>query len=908
MRQVGVQLIAKDYTTYLRQLGNANDATVQIGQSAVSTAQQFSSFNVAGIPIVATLGDIANAAQFVTSKIVGMGRSALRATATHEQLTMSMGSLVAKEIRAADTTLDMEQAMDLASERAEELLAWIQDLAIKSPFDQQGVAMAFKTGLTYGFTSEQAQKLTETLVNFATATGQSSAVINQLAYPLGQLKNTGKALTQDLRQLTNAGVDVTGILREMGYGWEDVSRGVVSSDEFIKTFVATLDRDFGGAAKRSAETVNGLMNSIEDIGEIGLRQLFGPAIQATLPLLSAFTGKLQEGLPGIRAFGEGLGAIVEVLVDAFMPAMEDQTPLENWMDSMGLLEKATEDTGDRMFDYGANIVVSFAEGMASALGYIFDVLASIGAAIAEWLAPGSPPKLLPKIDVWGQSAMNEFLGGFKMADFGIFGEISGMIEKMWRAQAGEDDTTLVPRILQAREEVAKLVAQFSKTGQISTQSLDEMLGRIGKVTQGTRDYLTALIEVQAAQQKLDAIQKRYQETVEPLNEELQAIAERRKQITEQKRAEELQKIISDENAPALAKELAMMELREMEIRNQIKAAEDQAKTESETVMSEMEIAQERLQMQKLLIDNQMEQNKLMKEQIALLKKLNKAGGAGGAGGKGRGAGMKMPKATGLDFGAGLGDQVGDAFKERIEALRDDVTAIMGPLTEKIGNFREQWTLAFNNARIAAEGFWYGSVKPILDALGLETGEAILLAFKLYLGWRAVSSVVTIFNNAVIPAISLISTFWKMTGGLGGALSIVKVGLSGVVAFLTGPLGLALIAATVAVGTLIAKFGGLPGAITAVRETFTGSGTFGPNGPVVQALGNVKEAVVTWAQEVPGKIREAGENARDWAIEKFTALKTGINLVLTEMFSRMGLDLDEMKRNGAQYLMIQNLLF
>ena len=52
----------------------------------------------------------------------------------------------------------------------------------------------------------------------------------------------------------------------------------------------------------------------------------------------------------------------------------------------------------------------------------------------EWLTPGSPPKLLPDLTIWGTGAADAYLEGWTKADFGIMNDLAGKLEE---EQAGE---------------------------------------------------------------------------------------------------------------------------------------------------------------------------------------------------------------------------------------------------------------------------------------------------------------------------------------------------------------------------------------------------------------------------------------------------------------------------------------
>ena len=248
--------------------------------------------------------------------IKSLGAEALDAVASYERMGASMEALAARELRASDATLSMTDALKLAAPKAQELMKWVEQLAIKSPFDQEGVALALKTAMAYGFTIDQAKKLTEVTIDFVAATGGTSAQMNQIALALGQIQAKGKLSGQEILQLTNAGVGVNAILKGMGFTLKDVEKGLVSSDAFMAAFTKTMEEDFGGAAERQSETWAGLLSTLSDVKKIGLREFFGGVFKAVQPLVAKLAEWLQgPGLETLRSWGERVGILAQKFVD-----------------------------------------------------------------------------------------------------------------------------------------------------------------------------------------------------------------------------------------------------------------------------------------------------------------------------------------------------------------------------------------------------------------------------------------------------------------------------------------------------------------------------------------------------------------------------------------------------------------
>ncbi len=276
--------------------------------------------------VMSVAGGILGAQLFtnLASGMANMGREALTAVGSHQLLEQSLQSLSARELLNTGQAEDMAEALGMASERAKELLSWTEQLAIKSPFDQAGVAEAFRTAMAYGFTSEEAQRLTQVTLDFATASGSGTAAMNSIALALGQMAARGKVSMQEILQLTNAGVPAMRILQDAfgmagGELEKAFQRGEITAEQAIETIVSTLERDFAGAAERASGGVTGMLNALGDIKEIGLRELFGDAFEALEPLGEELLEWLQgPGLEKIGEWGEKLGEFVAQVVELGM--------------------------------------------------------------------------------------------------------------------------------------------------------------------------------------------------------------------------------------------------------------------------------------------------------------------------------------------------------------------------------------------------------------------------------------------------------------------------------------------------------------------------------------------------------------------------------------------------------------
>ena len=229
-------------------------------------------------------------------------------------LSATEGKLITVMKQVTTGQISVGEAMKQAGPQAKELLDWIQKLAIESPFTQEGVAAALRMAMAYGFTSKEAKRLTQATIDFASGSGASESAMATIALALGQIKAKGKLAGQEVLQLVNAGLSVDAILaKAFGKSTAEIvdmrEKGLIPADKAIEAITKSLEQDFGGAAKRQSQTFSGLISSLSDIKEVGLREFFTGTFQAIQPYIAQFTDKLSspEFMDKLREIGNIVG-------------------------------------------------------------------------------------------------------------------------------------------------------------------------------------------------------------------------------------------------------------------------------------------------------------------------------------------------------------------------------------------------------------------------------------------------------------------------------------------------------------------------------------------------------------------------------------------------------------------------
>lgn len=282
----------------------------------------------------------AQAIQAGINMLMRFGSEALQATASTERLSMSLQSLVARENLNNGTARDMASAYSQAASQAKDLLAWTQQLAIHSPFDQEGVAAAFQTAVQFGFVSQSAdkavvsaQRLTQAMTDFVAGSGRSVDVMQRIEYNLGQIRSVGHVTGHEMRDLAMAGLPINEVLAK-AFGvttqklQQMVSAGLIPADKAILAITESIERDFSGAAAKQTNTLNGLLSSLEDIKKIDLRAFFDATFQAAQPALVAFTNVMSDPktVTAIQNLGIAFGKTLTPALQTVTMLLNNQGP------------------------------------------------------------------------------------------------------------------------------------------------------------------------------------------------------------------------------------------------------------------------------------------------------------------------------------------------------------------------------------------------------------------------------------------------------------------------------------------------------------------------------------------------------------------------------------------------------
>lgn len=377
---------------------------------------------------------------------------------------------------------------------------------------------------------------------------------------------------------------------------------------------------------------------------LGIQQVTANAVNSILSSIQNLAGQLQsqfgtavQGAANI--FAQGLGQIPQVVADISS-------------DVLGQFG----DLLSSVVDFGAGLVEAFASGIVGAVSVVIDALNVLGQVISDFLAPGSPPKLLPDIDKWGTAAANEFLGGFTVADFDLLSDLSKGIET---ALASATDKLDPETLVKVRETVALAVKEFTETGSVSPAAFAQIAKASGKFAEEISiiapAYFSAAAaakELEKAQEQLNDVSKKYERLLAPIEARLKGIEDATAGLDEERRIKQLQNVLDNRFATEEQKRSAALELEQIAATQEKRNLENARDGETKLAQTRVDSAEE----QKKAADTQLE---LLQRRLGfetdILKAMNAQGGGGG--------------------GADAAEKKAKKLKEKLGELTGDITSL-----------------------------------------------------------------------------------------------------------------------------------------------------------------------------------------------------------------------------------------
>lgn len=364
---------------------SADDRATPVLNSVQSSLRQIVNTGI-GTALGTTLANAASAAANSLQSLIG---DAFTTAASFERMEIAIGTLVRREMQ------NLGESLDTVGEKTQDLINWTRELAKLSPFDPAQVTDALRMALAFGFTTDEAKRLTQATLDYAAGAGLTTETMQQVAYALGQIKANSRVTGEEIMQLTNAGIAARDILaKSLGVSIEElnklVSAGKVSAETAVEAILAALETDFGGAAARQANSLSGLLNTLTELKDTALVTTFRPLLESLKPLAElTITWLEDEGINKLKAFGESLAQVADKAVAFVVSIVQAENPVQTISNALSSISPDAGNIFLTVFGWvtdNKDAIVAALTGIAAALGGIA-VVSGIAAAITALINP-----------------------------------------------------------------------------------------------------------------------------------------------------------------------------------------------------------------------------------------------------------------------------------------------------------------------------------------------------------------------------------------------------------------------------------------------------------------------------------------------------------------------------------------
>jgi tape measure domain-containing protein len=191
-----------------------------------------------------------------------------------------------------------------SAEEADKIIQQLQADAQKSPFESSALIQANQYLISAGVSADEARKTILDLGNAVSATGGGSAELERMAQNLQQIKNVGKATSQDIKQFANAGINIYGLLAEAtGKSVEEVKEMDVTYEELANALAmaSAEGSKYAGAMEAQSQTLNGSLSSTKE----SIQQLLGEITESAMPIIVKVLEKVREVIDWLSNLDDG---------------------------------------------------------------------------------------------------------------------------------------------------------------------------------------------------------------------------------------------------------------------------------------------------------------------------------------------------------------------------------------------------------------------------------------------------------------------------------------------------------------------------------------------------------------------------------------------------------------------------
>ncbi|GIW06357.1 MAG: hypothetical protein KatS3mg060_1162 [Dehalococcoidia bacterium] len=534
-------------------------------------------------------------------------------------------------------------AMTGSAESAEQALEDVQQVANRLGASSRDLLPLAQRLAGVGIAARDVAPAVQAIVDTVARFGGSRAEIERVTMAITQMLGKGRVSAEEMTQQ----------LGEVFPAWQMLSRatgksvaalqqmaekGQLDAAQTVRSLLQQMARESSGMGEQVGTMLPGQLQKLQNAAEQAFGALMSPALEVAaraigglVPMVQALAQAIQQLDPQTRLMIVGIGAVLAaagplalaiggiglalsallspiglvataitgLAVAAGVAAVAFLTNWNGIRDRFGPVLQEVASTVGRfattMLEWGVNLMVAFANGMAIGVRAVVTVLNELARIVAFFLRPGSPPRLLPEIDRWGALTMQEYLQGWTKADFGVFSELSRLIEDRLRVVTRLTGEPLPDLLFGSRGALVQAVTEMRELGRVSEETLEairQAAGSAGDEIAGIIDvyaqWARAGEDVTRLQRELAQINRQFAAELRPLQAELDAINRRQQEIDDQQRIARMHEQVL--RGKADPKELELL-VREVELRRQIREVQGRQREAVDAKQAELDAAE-----------------------------------------------------------------------------------------------------------------------------------------------------------------------------------------------------------------------------------------------------------------------------------------------------------------------------
>lgn len=286
-----LQVLGKESDDGLRdKLGRARESILSVNMA------------LKGVMAATAIGSVAA----VGSAIADVGLSAIRASAQMRQYEVAFSTMLKSQ------------------EKGKEMLADLQQFAVETPFDVEGVVSTSQKLMAFGVEADRVVDTMRVLGDATAAFGGGAELLDRMGYALGQMRVSGRLNAQDMNQLANAGIPAWEMLAEAaGKSVAEVrqasEQGLIDGKAAADVIMAGMQDRYSGAMEAMSQEVSGLWSNIAETGQVTLATVGDYLIDAfdvkgVLQSVSDALGSVSTALMKAKQDGKSFGDAIKEAV------------------------------------------------------------------------------------------------------------------------------------------------------------------------------------------------------------------------------------------------------------------------------------------------------------------------------------------------------------------------------------------------------------------------------------------------------------------------------------------------------------------------------------------------------------------------------------------------------------------